>query len=85
LSDKCVILVTHQIKCVNQCDGVLELREGSMGLYGDPKDILQNDNQRLLELLSSNEDDASKLFRIRSHSAKNILLKSSKHCIMHTV
>ena len=27
LSEKCVILVTHQIQYLNQCDVILELRE----------------------------------------------------------
>jgi ATP-binding cassette subfamily C (CFTR/MRP) protein 4 len=70
LSEKCVILVTHQIQYLNQCDIILELREGSMGVYGDPRDVLQG-NEEIIEQLTSKDEDTRRIFNIRKHSLAN--------------
>jgi ATP-binding cassette subfamily C (CFTR/MRP) protein 4 len=57
LSEKCVILVTHQIQYLNQCDIILQLHEGSIGVYGEPKYVLQK-NKSLFNLLKSNDSNS---------------------------
>jgi ATP-binding cassette subfamily C (CFTR/MRP) protein 4 len=67
LSEKCVILVTHQTRYLNECDVVLELREGCMEVYGDPRDILRCDAD-LLSSSNSEECDDTCMYTIRKHS-----------------
>jgi ATP-binding cassette subfamily C (CFTR/MRP) protein 4 len=79
LSEKCVILATHQIRYLNECDVVLELREGCMEVYGDPRDILQYDTDLLG---SSNNEEPDHMYTIRKHS---IPLHDSIEPIMNVV
>ncbi|XP_019852693.1 PREDICTED: multidrug resistance-associated protein 4-like, partial [Amphimedon queenslandica] len=57
LSDKCVILVTHQTQYLKQCDAVLALKEGKVVMYDTPTSIIRksNDNQLLCHAHDTNE------------------------------
>uniref|UniRef100_A0A1X7UA79 Uncharacterized protein n=1 Tax=Amphimedon queenslandica TaxID=400682 RepID=A0A1X7UA79_AMPQE len=67
LSDKIVILVTHQLQYLEQCDTVLGLKEGCIAVYGDTDEVLK-DNSTIMELLADNVDKPSYDFNVRSAS-----------------
>lgn len=55
----CVVLVTHQLQYVQQCDTVLGLNEGCVTVIGDPSEILKSGFD-FIGLLGENEDNKGK-------------------------
>jgi ATP-binding cassette subfamily C (CFTR/MRP) protein 4 len=79
LSNKCVILVTHQIQYLNQCDVVLGLKEGRMEFFGNPSDIF-SDERNVLELLNSSivSDNSRNAFVINMNNTDKLLENDEK-------
>ncbi|XP_019850009.1 PREDICTED: multidrug resistance-associated protein 4-like isoform X2 [Amphimedon queenslandica] len=68
LSDKIVILVTHQVQYLERCDAILGLKEGSVLVYGDALDILKEDSG-IYELLADDDNkDSDDGLKVRKQS-----------------
>ncbi|XP_019860381.1 PREDICTED: multidrug resistance-associated protein 4-like [Amphimedon queenslandica] len=67
LSDKIVILVTHQVQYLERCDAILGLKEGCVLVYGNARDVLKEDSG-IFELLADDTSTSDDGFNIRKQS-----------------
>ncbi|XP_019863205.1 PREDICTED: multidrug resistance-associated protein 4-like, partial [Amphimedon queenslandica] len=67
LSDKIVILVTHQVQYLERCDAILGLNEGRVLVYGNARDVLKEDSG-IFELLVDDTSTSDDGFKIRKQS-----------------
>lgn len=51
LSQSCVLLVTHQLQYLKQCDKMIGLKEGVVTVYGDTTEILEWGESKILSLI----------------------------------